>query len=104
MLGRIKKNDTVLVLSGKDRGKKGLVLKVDSKQDLVTVKDINVVVRHEKSKRAGQPGAIVREEKALVASKLMPVCMACKKACRVRFVADSDMNKSRACVRCKESF
>lgn len=104
MISRIKKNDMVLVLSGKDRGKKGVVLNVDSKHDLVTVKDVNVVIRHERSKRSGQPGTIVREEKAVVASKVMPICTACKKACRVRYGAGDGKERARSCVRCKELF
>ena len=104
MLSRVKKNDTVVVLGGKDKGKKGLVLAVYPKKDLALVKDIGIVVRHVKASGNVKKGGIIREERPVFLDKVMPICSACKKPCRVRAkVLDSGV-KVRVCVRCKEAF
>lgn len=104
MLSRIKKNDTVLVLSGKDKGKQGLVITVDPQKDLVVVKDVGVVTHHVKARRAGEKGGMVKEERPLPLSKVMPMCPSCKKPCRVQVKFLEDKNKARICHRCKEAF
>lgn len=105
MLSRVKKNDTVVVLSGKDKGRQGLVIAVDQKNDLVLVKDVGVVTKHLKAKKAGEKSRIVREEKAIPLCKIMPICPSCKKACRVqvKFLNEGG-KKARTCHRCKEAF
>ncbi len=104
MLARVKKNDTVVLLSGKDKGKRSVVLAVYPKEDSVLVKDVQIVVRHTKPTRAGQKGGIVREERPIPLAKVMPICSACKNPCRVqvRFLDTGD--KVRICNRCKEAF
>lgn len=104
MLARVKKNDTVVLLSGKDKDKQGLVLAVYPKQDLVLVKDVGVVTRHVKPTRAGQKGGIVKEERPVPLAKVMPVCSACKKACRIQTKMLDGGDKVRICNRCKETF
>lgn len=104
MLARIKKNDTVLVLSGKDKGKQTEVLAVYPKEDMALVKDVSVVTRHVKPTKQGQKGSIVKEERPVRLSKIMPVCSSCKKACRIQVKALEAGDKVRICNRCKESF
>ena len=104
MLSRIKKNDTVVVLSGKDKGKRGQVLSVDKKKDLVLVKDVAIVVRHMKAKKAGEKSKITREESSLPLCKVMPICSACKNPCRVQVKLLEQGEKVRVCARCKEAF
>lgn len=104
MLSRVRKNDTVLVLSGRDKGKQGRVIEVDPKKDLVLVKDVGVVTHHVKPRRMGDKGKIVKEERAMPLCKVMPICPACKKACRVQVKFLEDQAKARACHRCKETF
>ena len=104
MLSRIKKNDTVIVLSGKDKGKQGQVLVVDKKKDLVLVKDIGIVTCHVKAKRSGEKSKIAREERPLPLCKVMPVCSACKKPCRVQVKFLEQGEKVRICAHCKETF
>lgn len=104
MLARVKKNDTVVVLSGKDKGKSGLVLAVYPKDDAALVKDVSVVTRHTKPTRQGQKGGIVKEERPVPLSKVMPVCSACKKPCRVQTKALETGKSVRICNRCKETF
>ncbi|MBS1987694.1 50S ribosomal protein L24 [Candidatus Dependentiae bacterium] len=104
MLSRVKKDDTVYVLAGKDKGKHGVVIAVDHKNDRVLIKDVGIVTRHVKARKAGDKSKIVKEESFIPLCKVMPVCSSCKKACRVqvRFLEDSE--KVRICHRCKEAF
>ncbi len=104
MLSRVKKNDTVLVLSGKDKGKQGLVISVDPKKDLVLVKDVGVVTRHVKARRAGEKGGLVKEEGYVPLCRVMPMCPSCKKPCRVQMKFLEGNDKARICHRCKEAF
>ncbi len=103
MLARVKKNDTVILLSGKDKGRQGLVLAVYPQEDQVLVKDVAVVTRHAKPTRSGQKGSIVKEERPVPLAKVMPVCSSCKKPCRVQ-TKMSEAGKIRICNRCKEAF
>ena len=104
MLSRIKKNDTVLVISGKDKGKQGQVIKVDRKKDKAVVKGINIVTKHLKAKRSGEISKIFKEEAFISLCKVMPVCSSCKKACRVQVRLLENAGKDRICHRCKEAF
>jgi large subunit ribosomal protein L24 len=95
MLHRIKKNDLVMVISGKDQGKQGSVIEVDIKNDKVKIKGIAVVTRHVKARSADKKSAIVKEESFIHASKVMPVCPTTKKPCRVRSKVLEDGSKVR---------
>ena len=103
MLSRVKKNDLVVVTSGKDRGKEGTVIAIDSKKGSVLIKGVGMVTRHVKAKRQGEKGGIKKEERYFPLCKVMPVCRSCKKACRVQMKIDGK-KKTRTCHRCKESF
>lgn len=104
MLSRIKKNDSVVVLSGKDKGKQGLVISVDQKNGSALVKDVNSVTHHVKPRKAGEKGRIVKEERPVMLCKIMPICPSCKKPCRVQVRFHEGSEKARACSRCKETF
>lgn len=104
MLSRVKKDDTVFVLSGKDKGKHGVVIAVDHKHDRVLVKNVGITTRHVKAKKAGEKSKIVKEESFIPLCKVMPVCSSCKKACRVQVRFLEDGEKTRTCHRCKEAF
>ena len=101
-MARVKRNDMVIVLSGKDRGKKGVVLKVDSEKNRIMVKGAGIVIKHVKARRQGEVSGIKKEESWLVLSKVMPLCSACKKPCRVNALFLEDGKKVRTCNRCKE--
>ena len=75
----VKKNDTVVVLSGKDKGKQGKVLSVDPKSSKAIVEKVNVASRHQKPRRQGDEGGIVQKETPIYTSKLMTVCPKCNK-------------------------
>ena len=75
----VKTGDTVMIISGKDRGNSGKVLQVSPKEGKVIVEGRNMVTKHVKPRRQGEQGGIVKAEGALYASKVMPVCPKCGK-------------------------
>lgn len=98
----IKKNDTVAVLSGKDKGKRGVVIEVDPKKNAVLVKGLAMATHHVKARRAGEVGGIRREESFIDASKVMLVCSACSRPSRTNIKLSGDQkNKMRICNRCQ---
>jgi large subunit ribosomal protein L24 len=102
MLSRIKKNDLVTVISGKDKGKEGRVISIYPKKDTVLVKGVGIVTRHAKARRQGDPAGIIQEERPVALCKVMPVCSICKKAARVRAKVLDGGKKVRTCHRCNE--
>ena len=95
----VKKNDTVVVLSGKDKGKKGKVLSVDPESRKVIVEGVNVASRHQKPRKQGEEGGIIKKETPIYASKVMTVCPKCSKATRVAHKIEGD-KKVRVCKHC----
>ena len=95
----VKTGDTVIILSGKDKGKKGKVLEVSPTEKKVIVEGCNMVTKHVKAKRQGQLSGIVKAEGALYACKVMPICPKCKKATRVGNEIKND-KKVRVCKHC----
>ena len=96
----IKKGDTVVVLSGKDKGKKGEVIAVLPKEGKVVVEKINMVSRHTKPRRQGEEGGIIQKEAPLYACKVMRVCPKCNKATRPAHKVLADGKKVRVCKKC----
>ena len=95
----VKKNDTVVVLSGKDKSKQGKVLSVDPKAGKVVVEKINMVSRHQKPRKQGEEGGIIQKEAPLYACKVMAVCPKCNKATRVAHKVEGG-KKVRVCKHC----
>ena len=98
----VKTGDTVVVISGKDKGKKGTVLAVSPKEGKVIVEKINMVSKHVKPRKMGEQGGIIKAEGAMYASKVQLVCPRCKKPTRVAHNVNSDGTKDRICAKCKE--
>ena len=92
----IKRDDKVIVLSGKDKGKSGKVIAADPKADKVIVEGVNVATKHQKAQKKGQDGGIIKVETPIYANKVMLVCPKCGKPTRVgyKFV---DGKKVRYC-------
>lgn len=84
MPARIRKNDEVIVLAGKDKGKTGKVLEVRPKQDRVVVEGVNIVKRHVKPRPPSQPGGVIERPAAMHLSNVAPVDPEDKRATRVR--------------------
>ncbi len=76
----VKTGDTVIVLSGKDKGKTGQVMAVSPKEGKVIVEKVNMVSKHVKPKKMGEQGGIIKAEGAMYASKVQIVCPRCKKS------------------------
>ena len=95
----IRKDDLVVVLSGKDKGKQGKVLEVQPKAGKVIVEKINMVSRHTKPRKQGDEGGIIQKEAPLYACKVMRVCPKCDKPTRAASKI-TDGKKVRVCKRC----
>lgn len=101
MARRIKREDLVTVIRGRDRGKQGKVQRVFSREGMVLVEGINVVKRHLKAGAQGaRQAGIVTKEMPLDASKVMPVCPSCSKPTRVGSKVLEDGTRARVCKRC----
>lgn len=79
----VKTGDTVVVINGKNRGRKGKVMQVSPAEDKVIVEGVNVVTKHVKPKKMGEQGGLVKAESALYASKVQLVCPKCGATTRV---------------------
>jgi large subunit ribosomal protein L24 len=99
---RLKKNDLVEVLSGREAGKTGKILKVIPDKNQVVVEKVNLVKRHTRPSPTSGQGGIVEREAPLHVSKLMLVCPKCATAGRFSFTTTGDKKKSRVCRKCKE--
>lgn len=97
---KIKKGDNVKIMTGKDRGKTGKVIKVDEKSGRLAVEGVNLYKKHVRPKRQGEKGEVVSVARPLAASNVMLVCSSCSRATRVGFRVD-DGNKTRYCKKCK---
>ena len=100
----VKTGDTVVVLSGKNKGKKGKVLTVIPKEGKVVVETINMVKRHTKPRAQGQTGGIIEQEAPIYASKVMHVCNKCNKATRHAKKVLDNGERVRYCKHCGENF
>ena len=96
---KIKKGDTVQVLSGNDKGKKGEVLEVIPKTEKIIAKGINVRKKHVKPRKQGEEGGILSVECAIHSSKVAVVCPKCGKPTRIGYEMDKD-TKVRVCKKC----
>lgn len=100
---KIKKNDMVMVVTGRDRGKTGKVMRVLPERGRVIVERLNMVKRHSKPRGQQSPGGIVEKEAAIDISNVMIFCDRCNAPVRVGIKANSDGDKSRVCRRCGET-
>lgn len=99
---KVKKNDKVLVLAGKDKGKTGNVLSVSTADNKVVVAGINIVTKHKKPRSQEDKGGIVKMEAGIDASNVQVICPVCGKATRVAH-AIVDGKKVRTCKKCGAS-
>ena len=96
----IRKDDLVVVLSGKDKGKQGKVLEVMPKEGKVIVEKVNMVSRHTKPRKQGDQGGILSKEAPLYACKVQRVCPKCGKPTRAAHKVQADGKKVRICKKC----
>jgi large subunit ribosomal protein L24 len=98
----VKSGDTVVVISGKDKGKTGKVLKAMPTENRVIIEGVNMVTKHKKAGGPNQPGGILKYEGPINASKVMMYCEKDKKGVRVGYKITSDGKKVRVCRQCGE--
>ncbi len=96
----VKKDDQVIVISGKDKGTTGKVLKVDTEKGRVYVEGANIIKKHQKARTQAESSGIIEREGSIDASSVMLVCPKCGKATRVAHKVNEDGSKDRVCKKC----
>ena len=96
----VKKDDQVIVISGKDKGTTGKVLKAVPETGRVYVEGVNIVKKHQKARTQTDPSGIIEREGSIDASNVKIVCPKCGKATRVSTVVNADGSKDRVCKKC----
>jgi large subunit ribosomal protein L24 len=99
---RVKTGDRVFVISGKDRGKEGKVLRRNPDKDMLVVENVNMVTKHVRPTQKNPKGGIIKQEAPLHACKVMLVCPSCGKPTRVQRRFLDDGKKVRVCKKCGE--
>lgn len=99
---KIKKNDVVMVIAGKDKGKTGKVMRVIPKKDGAIVEKVNMIKRHMKPNQQNRQGGILEKEAPIAISNLMLVCSKCTDPTRVGYRILEDDRKVRYCKKCNE--
>lgn len=99
---RIKRDDTVLVIRGKERGKQGQVHHVFTKKDRLLITGLNMVKRHQRQQDERTPAGIIEKEAPISASNVKLICRACEKPVRVSFRVRTDGVKVRVCKSCEQ--
>lgn len=100
----VKKGDTVVMLSGKDKGKKGKIMEVSLREQKVIVEQTNMVTKHVKPRKQGDAGGIIHAEGAVYACKVMAVCPKCDKPTRLAHKIAADGAKTRVCKHCSAEY
>ena len=98
----VKKDDMVMIIAGKEKGKSGKVLRTFPEKGRITVENLNVVKRHSRPGRGNKEGGIVEKEAALDASNVLLLCKACSKPTRTGMRILEDGTKTRFCKKCNE--
>ncbi|MEA5050403.1 MAG: 50S ribosomal protein L24 [Oscillospiraceae bacterium] len=93
----VRTGDTVMVMSGDDRGKTGKILTVSPDEKKVIVQGLNIVTKHVKPRKQGEAGGLVKAEAPMYASKVLPVCPKCGKPTRAGHSVDKDGKSVRVC-------
>ena len=96
----VRKNDKVIVLSGKDKGKQGEVLRAMPAEGKVVVQGVSVATKHQKARKQGEESSIIKVETPIYACKVMVVCPKCSKPTRVAHKVGADGKKVRVCKHC----
>jgi len=100
---KVRKNDLVMVIKGRERGKTGKVLRVLPEKGRLVVERLNIVKRHSKPRGAASPGGIVEREAPIEIANVMLMCERCNAPVRVGVKIAADGEKSRVCRRCGEA-
>ena len=99
---KIKKNDKVEIIKGKDRGKTGKVLRIESVKDRLYIEGVNVMEKHVRQKDQSKPGGIIKKEGPIKISNVRLICPGCGKLAGVGFEVRDSGIKVRICKKCKQ--
>ena len=97
---QIRSKDTVVVITGKDKGSKGKVLEAFPKTGKIVVEGVAIATKHQKPRQQGVPGGIIKKEAAIDASNVMLVCPKCGKGTRIGYSVLENGTKVRVCKKC----
>jgi large subunit ribosomal protein L24 len=97
---KVKKNDKVRVISGKDKGKTGKVLRIEPDKNKIYIERINIIKKHTRKKGQNQPGGIISKEGPIHLSNIRVICPNCGKLSRVGFEVKDSGEKVRICRKC----
>lgn len=101
---KLKKNDNVIMLGGKDRGKTGKILDVDAEDGKIVVEGLNLIKRHLRARKQGQKGQVIAKERYVSAASVALVCRSCGKPTRIGYRLspgpDGKQMKTRICKKC----
>jgi len=98
----IKKGDTVTVISGKEKGKKGRVLSIIPSESKLIIEKVNIIKKHMKPSKKYSQGGIIDKEASIQRSNVILICPRCNKPTKIANITFDDNKKSRVCKKCKE--
>ena len=101
-IAHVRKGDTVMVVAGKERGKRGKVLRVIPGKGRVLIEHVNMIKKHQRPTQKLRQGGIIEREGALALSNVLPICGSCDKPSRTGTKLLADGRKVRTCKRCDE--
>ncbi len=101
---KIKKDDMVMVITGKDKGKKGKVLVAQPDANKVVVQGVAIATKHKKARGQSDPGGIIKQEAAINASNVKLICSKCNQPTRVGYKILESGQKVRVCKKCGDTF
>ena len=99
---RFKRDDDVIVISGDDKGKRGKIIEVAPGEGKLLVSGVNIVSKHVKPRKQGDPGGIIKTEGPIYACKVMPYCSKCGKGARVKIKSSDGKKRVKICAKCGE--
>ena len=99
---RVKKGDTIVVITGKDKGRKGKIRQVLPKDESVIIEGVNIIKRHMKPRGQARQAGIIESEAPVHISKVMIVCPKCNKPARLKANVSEDGKRMRVCSKCNE--
>jgi large subunit ribosomal protein L24 len=99
---KIRKDDTVIIITGKDKGKKGKIRQVLAKDGSVVIEGINIIKRHKKPRGQARQAGIIESEAPVNISKVMIMCPKCSKPVRLKAKVQEDGKRMRVCSKCNE--
>jgi large subunit ribosomal protein L24 len=101
-VAHVKRDDEVIVISGDDKGKRGKVIEVAPKEGKLIIDGVNMVSKHVKPRRQGEPGGIIKTAGPVYACKVLPYCSKCGKGVRIKNKMSNDNKRARICASCGE--